>query len=144
MEDDQKDRERRYSETRKDLLERQLSNSEKLDAAILTLSTAALGVSISFIDNVVSLENARFIRLLTISWCLFGLSIVSTLVSFLASQIGIKTQLLYAREYYLNKNEEYLTKPNTAAKWTDRLNYLSALIFIAALFSTILFVTLNL
>lgn len=144
METDQAERQRLYSETRTDLLTRQLSNSEKLDGAILTLSTAALGVSIAFIDNVVKLENAQNILLLKISWCLFGFSIVSTLVSFIASQIGIKTQLNYAEEYYLNCKQEYLTKPNEAAKWTERLNYTSAFLFIAALFFTVLFVILNL
>jgi hypothetical protein len=144
MDDDRAERERLYSETRTDLLTRQLSNSEKLDGAILTLSTAALGVSIAFIHNVVSLDKAQSIYLLKISWCLFGFSIVSTLVSFIVSQFGIKTQLYYAKEYYLNNNQEYLTKPNTAAKWTDHLNYISAFLFIAALFFTISFVILNL
>ena len=144
MDTDDGKRERLYSETRNDLLTRQLSNSEKLDGAILTLSTAALGVSIAFIDNVVPLEKAQNIILLKISWCLFGLSVVSTLISFIASQIGIKTQLIYAEKYYLNKKQEYLTKPNKAAKLTDFLNYSSATLFILALLFTILFVILNL
>jgi len=54
-----KRREEIYAETRKDLLTRQLSNSEKFDGAILTLSTAALGVSLTFIKDIVPLGKAQ-------------------------------------------------------------------------------------
>ncbi len=142
--DPEEERKRLYSETRTDLLTRQLSNSEKLDGAILTLSTAALGVSIAFIENIVPLEIAQYVIFLIFSWCLFGASIISTLVSFITSQIAIKTQLYFAEEYYLKKKDEFLTKPNKAAKYTDRLNYSSAFLFIAALLFTIAFATINL
>ena len=142
--DPEEERKRLYSETRTDLLTRQLSNSERLDGAILTLSTAALGVSIAFVDNIVPLEIAEYVILLIVSWFLFGASIISTLISFIISQIAIKTQLSYAEEYYLNKKDEFLTKKNKAAKYTDRLNYSSAFLFIAALIFTIAFATINL
>ncbi len=47
--DDDKERQALYAKTREDLLARNLSNSEKFDAAILTLSMAALGVSFTLI-----------------------------------------------------------------------------------------------
>lgn len=133
-----------YAETRKDLLTRQLSNSERFDGAILTLSTAALGISLTFVKEVVPVEKAQCLALLVISWWLFGLAIVSTMVSFLASQLGIKRQLHYAEEYYLNNKEEFLTKENNPAKLTEALNYVSGLLFVAAVILTIVFVSTNL
>lgn len=142
--EDQKRREGLYAETRKDLLTRQLSNSEKFDGAVLTLSTATLGVSLTFIKDIVPLNKVQDICLLKMSWWLFGLAILSTLFSFLASQLGISTQLKYAEEYYLNSKSEFLNKTNLWAKATDFFNYAAALFFILALIFTIVFVSTNL
>ena len=142
--DEQKRREELYAETRKDLLNRQLSNSEKFDAAILTLSTAALGVSLTFIKDIVPLAKVQDICLLKVSWWLFGFAILSTILSFVASQLGIKTQLNYAEEYYLNRKTEFLTKTNIPAKATDFCNYAAAFFFVVALLFTVIFVSTNL
>ena len=66
--DDQKHRREVYANTRKDLLGRQLSNSEKFDNAILTLSTGALGISLAFIKDIVPLKIAQNLWLLKASW----------------------------------------------------------------------------
>ncbi|MBI3774774.1 MAG: hypothetical protein HY273_04345 [Gammaproteobacteria bacterium] len=142
--DDLKARQRLYAETRKDLLTRQLSNSERYDGAILTLSTGVLGLSLAFIKDIASVCTAHDLILLTMSWWMFGLAIISTLTSFLASQLGIKRQLFYAERYYLYEEDEYLVKPNIPARATDVINYISGLSFIAAILLTIVFVSANL
>lgn len=142
--EERKKREELYAETRKDLLTRQLSNSERFDGAILTLSTAALGLSLAFIKDVVSFEKAQVTEWLIVSWWLFGCAIVSTLLSFIASQLGIRKQLRYAEKYYLNEKIEYLNKRNIPARATDFLNYASAILFVVALVCTIIFVSENL
>jgi small-conductance mechanosensitive channel len=142
--EDLRHRQEVYAETRRDLLDRQLSNSEKFDNAILTLSTGALAISLAFIKDIVPLKIAQNIWLLRASWWLFGFSIISTLVSFAASQCGISRQLKYAEEYYLNKKDEYLKKRNYPAILTDCLNYSSGILFIAAIIFTIMFVSSNL
>lgn len=142
--EEKKKRQELYAETRKDLLTRQLSNSEKFDGAILTLSTAALGFSLAFIKDVVLLSEAQEIWTLKASWWIFGVTIVSTLFSFITSQHGIKKQLDYAEKYYLKFEGKYLTKKNVPAIITDYLNYASALLFILALSLTIFFVSNNL
>ncbi len=141
--DDNQYRQELYKNTRDDLLKRQLSNSERLDNAILTLSTGALGLSLAFIKDIVPIKIAIYLWLLKTSWWLFGVSIVITLCSFVVSQLGINIQLKYAEEYYLNKKNEYLTKRNRFAKATDVLNYSSCAIFIMAIICTIIFVSLN-
>jgi hypothetical protein len=110
----------------------------------LTLSTGALGISLAFIKDIVPLKIAQNLWLLKTSWWLFGLSIISTLASFVASQCGISRQLKYAEEYYLNKKDEYLKKRNYPAILTDFLNYSSGTLFIAAIIVTIFFVSSNL
>lgn len=142
--DDLKARQRLYAETRKDLLTRQLSNSERYDGAILTLSTGALGFSLAFINDIAPVSTAHDLVLLTASWWLFGFAIISTLISFLASQLGIERQLSYAERYYLREEDEYLTKPNVPARVTEAMNYISGFLFIVAVLLTIVFVSANL
>lgn len=128
-----------YSETRRDLLCRQLSNSENFDKAILSLSSAGLGLSLTFIKDI----HASHLFLLQLSWYVFGLAIVITVISFLSSQRAINNQLQFAEQYYLEGQDEFLTKQNTPAKITFWLTYLSAGAFIVAIVLTIIFVSLN-
>lgn len=133
-----------YAETRKDLLVRQLSNAEKYDHAILTLSTAVLGISLAFIKDIVPLKEALNINILSVSWWLLGISIVTTLLSFVSSQLGINRQLMYAEKYYLEHQDKYLAKTNWPARITDYLNYLSGLLFVVSIMLTVIFVSSNL
>ena len=105
--DNMEKRERRelYEKTRKDLLDRELSNSQLYDRAILTLSAAALGISLAFIKEIANPVEPRC--LLIISWCLFSAAIISTILSFWVSQKALKKQLEYAEKYYLEEKDEY-------------------------------------
>ena len=132
-----------HAETRKDLLNRQLSNSQIYDRTILTVSVSLITIPIAFLKFLVPYNDAHFTELLIVSWCLFGLSIIVTMVSMLTSQKGIKIQLDYAQKYYLEQKDEYFTKTNKYAKITDNLNNLSGGIFIVAIILTVLFLTLN-
>jgi hypothetical protein len=143
MIDQSEERKKLYASTRQDLLTRNLSNSEKYDNAILTLSTGVLGLSLAFIKDIVPLEKVQCVILLISSWCLFGLSIASTLSSFVLSQRAIKCQLDYAEKYYLEKKDEYENKNNRLASWTEYINYLSGILFILGIIATITFVSLN-
>lgn len=137
------ERKRIYASTRQDLLTRNLSNSEKYDNAILTLSTGILGASLAFIKDIMPLDRAEYIPLLKLSWWLFGAAIVFTLASFAVSQLAIKRQLQYAEKYYLEFQEEYFKKINHPALWTEYINYASGGFFIAGIIATVIFVSLN-
>ena len=141
--DSYEERGRLYEDMKKELLDRQRSNSEIYDRAILTLSISALGISLAFIKNIVPLDEAHCIGLLITSWYLFVLAIVITLLSFWASQKGIERQLDYAHKYYVERKDEYLTRNNFYAKVTEYLNNFSGILFIGAIFLTTLFVTIN-
>ena len=137
------ERDRLHTETRKDLLSRQLSNSQIYDRTILTVSVSAITIPIAFLKFLVPYSDALLTELLLASWCLFGLSIIVTMASMLTSQQGIKIQLDYAQKYYMEQKKEYFKKPNKYAKITDKLNKLSGGMFIIAIILTVLFLTLN-
>ena len=142
----QRDEERRnlYNQSRNELLRRQLSNSQILDKSILSLSTAGLGFSVAFIKNVVSLTPATPLRLLHLSWLMFILAIICTLVSFLTSQESIKKELKRIYKYYLLKKEKALNQRNLPAQITSWLSWASVIFYIAAISLTARFVALNL
>lgn len=140
---DNKESKNIYEVYRKELLERQRLNSSAFDKAILTLSAAGLGISISFITNLVPIADANNVILLQTSWGLFGLAIVVTVFSFITSQFGIDCELLHAKEYYLDLEDESINKTNRWAKATSWLGYASALLFTVAMTLIVCFAILN-
>lgn len=142
--DDDNERNTMYSEYRRDLLGRQLSNAVQHDKAILSLSTGALGLSIGFIKDIVPLERALAIWLLILSWALFGAAIIGTVVSYPIGQKAINVQLGYAEKYYIEKKGQYFKKRNP---WSVAILYIgivSSVAFVIAVILTIIFVSLNL
>jgi len=138
-------RQQLYSETRKDLLNRQLSNAQNVDRAILSLSTAGLVFSLALIKYILPISiNSIWVWALYLSWMFFVLAIFSTLTSFITSQIGLKKQLVYAKKYYIDEENEYLYKRNLLACITDFLYYVSVIIFFFAVILIIVFIYKNL
>lgn len=133
-----------YAEARADLLKRQLSNSENADRAILSVSTAALGFSLAFLKDIVPLQEAIFPYLPYLSWALFALSIVLTLLSFFSSQKAIDEQLVLAHRYYIERDEDAIMLRPTSAKLTDILNKSGAAFLVVGLVVTCAFVGINL
>lgn len=137
-------RERLHDSLRDELFKRQLSNSENLDRAILMLSSAGLGLSLLFIKDPFPLSEAACTLSLYSSWVMFGLAILSTLVSFFVSQQGIKKQLKMNTEYYLEGKEEVQYQKNRWAKATECLSYVSFSIYILAVILLFSFIARNL
>ncbi len=142
--DDHLEKKKVYAITREDLLKRSLSNSENMDKAILSLSSAFLGASLGLMKNVVDVHRAIYPKLLTTSWWLFACAIILTLISFLLSQQAIKRQLELAERYYLKGDSAALSEANPFASATEFINWGSASIFMLAIISTIVFISLNL
>lgn len=140
---DVEERKKIYAETRADLLKRQLSNAENYDKSILSLATAALGFSLAFLKEIVPISIAKDFYLIKISWFFLILTILVTLISFLSSQIAINKQFFYAKEYYLNSNDDFLNKKNWPAILTEGLNWASAIFFVIAIVITTIFVSIN-
>ena len=107
------------------------------------MATAALGFSLVFLKEIVPISIAKDFYLIKISWLFLILTIFATLISFLSSQRAINKQLLYAQEYYLNSNDDFLNKKNWPAIVTDWLNLGSAIFFVIAIVITTIFVSIN-
>lgn len=132
-----------YDNYRDELNKRQLSNTENYDKAILTLSSAGLAISLSFIKNIVTLENAQYLYLLKASWTLFLLSIVVSLVAYLIGNAAISRQLRIAEDYYVNKLISAQTEKNRLSQFNNIINYTVGLFFVLAISILVVFVIFN-
>ena len=133
-----------YGEYRKDLLARQLSNSENFDRSILSLSSGILAVSIAFIRGSTAPQALQHTALLSISWVAFAAAIAFTLASFITSQKAIDKHLEFAAQYYLQNQDDALEKISGFRTATSWLGGLAGVSFVVGIGSTIAFAILNL
>ena len=133
-----------YDSFRDELLKRQLSNTENYDKSILTLSSAGLAISLTFLKFVVPIEQAQSVFLVKISWACFLLSIIISLAAYLISNAAITQQLKIAEDYYVNKLASAFNKKNWLSTVNNWLNYATGLLFAAAIITVVLFVITNL
>ena len=137
------DNQKMFSERRKELIDRQLSNSEGQDRAILTLSSSGLVLSVSFIRFVVELDGAAYSWLLYSSWSFFALAVVSTIFSYLIGQKAINESINISYKYYIEDNDDYENVVPLSSKINDKVNLLSSIAFMLAVVSIAAFITLN-
>jgi len=141
----------------KDLSIKQSENASQYDKALLTLSSAFLGLSITFINHVVPLKESKHLGLIFVAWTLFALTIILTIASFIYGQRVIRVLWGDAKQYFVNCREQndteleifYCQKPldeksARLTKYLDRLNTSSGIFFIIGVVLIVLFVSLNL
>ena len=133
-----------YLKEEEELSKRDLSNVENLDKAILSLSSAGLGLSLVFIRNVVKLAEANYVLILHVSWLMFVLAITSTLLSYLFGQRALDRQREFNEKYFLEGDEDAGQRKSFASRMTHFLSYVSVFTYIAAVSGTALFIGLNL
>ena len=133
-----------YVKEEEDLSKRDLSNVENLDKAILSLSSAGLGLSLVFIKNVVELSKANHVWVLNGSWLMFVLAIRSTLLSYLFGQRALNKLREFIERYYFDGDEDAGQKTSLASRITRVLSHVSVFAYIAAVSGTALFIGLNL
>lgn len=132
---------------------RQSSNTQMFDKAILTLSSAGLGVSLAFIKDIVPLDKAisvwglKTTIVLYVSWGLFVAAIVTTLYSFIASLQELQKQSKQIDDELAGQTESRPESENGQTtkqlKKTKLLTYFSFGIFIAAIILKIGFIIIN-
>lgn len=132
-----------YIKQDEELSKRDLSNVENLDKAILSLSSAGLGLSLVFIRNVVELTAALHVWLLHLSWLMFVLAITSTLLSYLFGQRALDKQREFNEKYYLEGNEDAGQQKSFASRITRVLSYVSVFTYITAVICTAFFIGWN-
>ena len=133
-----------YVKEEEDLSKRDLSNVENLDKAILSLSSAGLGLSLVFIRNVVEdFSTANYVWVLHLSWFMFVLAIISTLSSYLFGQRALDKQREFNERYYLEGDEDAGQQNSFASRITRFLSYVSVITYIVAVVCTAFFIGLN-
>lgn len=120
-----------------------LSNSEALDKAVLTLSSAGLGISLMVFRFIVPIDRAISIDILKWSWWAFVTAIILTVLSLLLAQKGHDVAVEYAEKYYIGGDNSYANKHNAPAAATTVLSWLSAISFVNALVCLVIFVIKN-
>ena len=142
MENNKQEEYKVYTEERKLLITAERETAQQFDKAILTLAAGALALSLTFIKQIAPNPIPNSIFYLIVAWISFCLSMLSTLVSFLTSQIACRKQRDIIDEEISGKNSS--NKNNKAASWTNRLNYFSIGSFIIGVISLIVFSIINL
>jgi hypothetical protein len=134
-----------HDEYRRKVWEDTKSGSENFDKYLLTFSSGALGLSLTFIKDVVPIESAVCISSLIASWFAFVLCIFVTLISFRISIQALERMVPHLNEFYLNGNVEAFNK-HLEDPWTKAVDWcanLGIFFFVCGLVFTMLFVSTN-
>lgn len=138
-----KDRIEIYLDERKLLVEAQQVSYQQFDKYVLTLSTGFLSLSVAFFKDIFPEAELTHKEILITSWILFSASILTTLLSFLASQQAYTRQLQITEDYYIKEDKKALEARNIWATATKVLNICSAAFFVLAVTATVHFVSIN-
>lgn len=114
-----------------ELFKREVANAKAYDKAILMYSTGALGLSLTFIKDILPPGNAVYLDTLDASWIAFLAALVGMLASYLVGQFAIRRQRDLAYEVFLeNKQEKLKPTYNRWAAGVDYLNFSSGMCFV--------------
>jgi len=133
-----------FLSVREDILNKINSNSEAYDKTIISLSSAFLLISTSFLTKVIDLDIAIYSSVLKISWILFFLSICSVILSFIVSNNAQEIELANWDKYKETSDEQFLYAENKNKIWLDFFNISSGIFFISAVGLTLIFMIENL
>jgi len=141
MSDEAKFRYQAYLDDHKILVERESEQSLSFDKTLISISSGALGLSLTFIRYMA--PNPEYLPLLFIAWICFILSIVSTMSSILIAQHSMRRQRDINTHAYQNP-EDTSNETNRSVEWTLKFTYASMVTFILGLVFLALFVGKNL
>jgi hypothetical protein len=133
-----------YWKSLDDLNRRQISNSETYDKSLLTLSTALLGISLTFIKDAIDIDTAGAFCLLYVSWFLFSGTIITVMVSFIYGQLVIEELKISAKKYFIDGDKSENDRSQTLYRRLNIVNTLSGIFFVVGVICLALFVGINL
>jgi len=134
-----------YEIARKETLDTQSSNAEAHDRAILTLSSAFLALSVSFLHDGFKDHPPTFSCFLYLSWFLFTAAIIITVFSYSYSQRTVDYKLSTLQTFFKEPKEQAKINGEITRMRTNegRMNDFASGAFIFAVVFTVLFVTIN-
>ncbi len=134
-----------HDEHRRKVWEDLKSGSENFDKYMVTLSSGALGISLTFIKDIVPLKQAVFVPALIVSWVSFVACILTTLISFRLSIRSLEKMMPYLDAYYLKGETEAFNQhlKSLSTRAVDWCANIGIGLFISGLILTMLFVSKN-
>jgi len=127
-----------WREYRKDLVTGRQDSIKSFDQAMLTLSSAALGIALTIVNQIVTNAGTEITDTqrwwLGATWTCFGVSIVATTFSFLCSQVAFDKDIAIA-DRVLQGNEEAKQETHPFGRLTAKLNWISAGGFLSGVFA---------
>jgi hypothetical protein len=137
--------EKLHDEFRRKVWEDSTSGSENFDKYLITFSTGALALSLSFIKDIVPLKDAVWIPCLIASWIAFILAILVTLISFRISLYALEKMVPVLDDFYLNGKVDAFNR-HLESWWTKAVDwsaYVGIFFFVVGLIFTMMFVSEN-
>lgn len=131
-----------YLKERESLINSELEGSKSFDKFILTLSAGAIGLSLTFIDKLISGIYPGTIWLLGIAWVSLVMSMLFTLLSLLTSQSSCRKQRDILDKIYNNQTSD-VEQTNVFSTLTNGLNIFSMGFFIMGVILLLTFCTVN-
>lgn len=126
-----------------EIAERDKANIESYDRALLTLSSAALAGSATFIKGVVLPENATATWLLFTSWGLLAVTIAATIFGYMYSHATIESERGVAARMMLARDPTAYREAAGRERLIRRLGIGAGICFIFGLAALALFVGIN-
>src|SRR5690606_5946840 len=137
-------RQRLFEQTKAELVAKQMANATSFDTAVLTLASAFLALSVTFIKDVVApLQAASALYLLYLSWGLHCLAITSTVTSFMVGQSAYRELIAAAERYYIKGDADAYNVSVSTSKRIETLNNLNGLFFILGTICLLAFTIAN-
>lgn len=135
-------RRQEYLQHRKYLIETSLGQIGQFDKLIVTLSSGALALSLTFIKDIspTPIPCSKF--LIFVSWILFTISLIATLLSHYTSHKDMDFEIMKLDKNYEDEREMYDPK-NPFRTATILLNILSASMFLIGLCFLVAFTSVN-
>ncbi len=132
-----------FYDTRNVYVTHRYDQSIHKDKHLLTLSAAALGLSVTYIDKIVQIDKAVFVPLLMSSWLLFGISLVSVIFSYHYSVPCYDDYIREIDDKFINDADIRDVK-SRFTKRIDGFNCTAMWTFVIGLALFMLFITVNL
>lgn len=142
-ENDAQRRRQLFDEYRKQAWDDIRSGTDSFDRNLLAVSSSALALSLAFIKDFTPLATAVSLPFLYTSWCCFAGTIVTTIFSFRLSIAAVNKHLEYAYKYYEENDEKFLKKKSAAEIALGAFTWIAAILFLAGVFSTVIFCISN-
>ena len=131
-----------YLDERKSLNEAEREQVNLLDKSTITIASGALGLSLTFMGDIVEQQSPNTVPLVWLAWCFLVVSLMTTLASFRISVHAYQRQ----RAILDSENAADGSKPLSGNAWATAVefaNWVSLLSLVVGIAFLALFIGLN-